>query len=238
MKKHFFFDMDKTIAPSRQPILDEMYQLLTMSNIDVVIVSGQTVPLIAWQSNNLPAYRLGQNGNHAVDPEGVELWHTPLEQHHRDLILDHISEVIEILDHELNHEWSPIEDRGAQITFSPIGNTAPVDVKATYDPDRKKRDHILATIPFAAEDLVVKIGGSTSLDYLHKDRQKGNNVRKFIELLGWQDDACVYYGDGLYPGGNDESVIGVIDTVFVEDHLDCYQKLVEYFKKDSPTTPS
>ncbi len=238
MKKHFFFDMDKTIAPSRQPILNEMYELLSTSPIDVVIVSGQTVPLIAWQSNNLPAYRLGQNGNHAVDPEGVELWHTPLEQHHRDQILDHINEVIEILDHELNHEWSPIEDRGAQITFSPIGNTAPVEVKATYDPDRKKRDHILATIPFAAEDLVVKIGGSTSLDYLHKDRQKGNNVRKFIDLLGWSDDACVYYGDGLYPGGNDESVIGVIDTIFVEDHLDCYQKLVEYLKKDSLTTPS
>lgn len=218
--------MDKTVAPSRQPILPDMYNLLVQAPFDIVIVSGQTVPLIAWQSSQLPAYRLGQNGNHAVDPTGIELWHTPLEPHHRDQILDHISEVIELLDHELNHDWNPIEDRGAQITFSPIGNTAPADVKAVYDPDRKKRDHLLATIPFAAADLVVKIGGSTSLDYLHKDRQKGNNVAKFIELLGWEADECVYYGDGLYPGGNDESVIGVIDTVFVTDHLDCYTKLV------------
>jgi phosphomannomutase len=225
MKKHYFFDMDKTIAPSRQPILPEMYELLTNAAVDIVIVSGQTTELISWQSNNLPAYRLGQNGNHAVSPDGLELWHTPLEQHHRDQILDHISEVVELLDHELNHEWNPIEDRGAQITFSPIGNTAPVDVKAAYDPDRKKREHLLTSIPFASEDLVVKIGGSTSLDYLHKDRQKGNNIERFIALMDWNKEDCIYYGDGLYPGGNDESVIGVIDTVFVYDHLDCYEKI-------------
>ncbi len=229
MKKHFFFDMDKTIAPSRQPILQEMYDLLVTAPVDIVIVSGQTVPLIAWQSSDLPAYRLGQNGNHAVDPSGLLLWNTPLEPHHRDQILDHISEVVELLDHELNHDWNPIEDRGAQITFSPIGNTAPAAVKATYDPDRQKREHFLRTIPFASEDLVVKIGGSTSLDYLHKDRQKGNNVEKFIALLGWNREDCIYYGDGLYPGGNDESVIGVIDTVPVDDHLDCYARLQEVF---------
>jgi HAD superfamily hydrolase (TIGR01484 family) len=223
--KHLFFDMDMTIAPSRQPILPEMYELLSNAPCDVIIVSGSTVDQIKYQSNNLRSFKLGQNGNHAIDPEGVELWHSPLEQHHRDQILDHISEIMEILDHEVNHEWNPIEDRGAQITFSPIGNTAPVELKKTYDPDRQKRLKLIETIPFASEDLVVKIGGSTSLDYLHKDRHKGTNVAKLIELAGWDKDECIYYGDGLYPGGNDEAVIGVIETVLVEDHLDTYKKL-------------
>jgi phosphomannomutase len=230
MHKHLFFDMDLTIAPSRQPILPEMFQLLTDCNRDIVIVSGQTVEKIRWQSNNLKAYALGQNGNHAVDIDDVLLWNTPLKSHERDQILDHISEVVALLDHELNHDWNPIEERGAQITFSPIGNTAPVDVKMVYDPDRKKREHFLKTIPFASEDLVVKIGGSTSLDYIHKDRQKGNNVKKFIDFMKWDKDDCIYYGDGLYPGGNDESVIGVIDTVFVKDNIDTYDKLRELFK--------
>jgi phosphomannomutase len=230
MYKHLFFDMDQTIAPARQPILESMFDLLSGTNRSIVIVSGQEVEKIKWQSNNLRAYVLGQNGNHAIDPDGLELWNIPLEPHHRDQILDHISEVMAILDHEVNHDWSPIEDRGAQITFSPIGNTAPVDIKKAYDPDRKKRDHLLKTIPFASEDLIVKIGGSTSLDYIHKDRHKGTNVKKLIDLLGWNKGECIYYGDGLYPGGNDEAVIGVIDTVFVEDHLDTERKLKELLK--------
>jgi len=223
--KHLFFDMDQTIAPARQPILPEMYDYLTSLSQDIVIVSGQEVEKIKWQSSNLKAFVLGQNGNHAVDMDGVELWNVPLDEHHRTEILDHISEIIEILEHEVNHEWNPIEDRGAQITFSPIGNTAPVDIKKTYDPDRVKRESLLEKIPFASEDLIVKIGGSTSLDYIHRDRHKGTNVQKLIDLMHWDKEECVYFGDGLYPGGNDEAVIGVIETIPVDDHLDCYQKL-------------
>ncbi len=223
--KHLFFDMDKTIAPARQPILLEMFNLLSSLSQEIIIVSGQDTEKIAWQSNNLKAFVLGQNGNHAIAPDGTELWYTPLEEHQRTEILDHISEVMEILEHEVNHAWNPIEDRGAQITFSPIGNTAPVDIKMAYDPDRVKRLSLLDSIPFASEELVVKIGGSTSLDYIHKDRHKGTNVQKLIDFMKWNKDDCVYFGDGLYPGGNDEAVIGVIKTVAVDDHHDCYEKL-------------
>lgn len=225
--KHLFFDMDQTLAPARQPILSDMFEYLSSLTHDIVIVSGQEVPKIIWQSNELKAFRLGQNGNHAVDMDGVEIWNIPLEDHHRTEILDHINEIIEILEHEVNHDWNPIEDRGAQITFSPIGNTAPIEMKRVYDPDRKKRESLLEKIPFASEDLIVKIGGSTSLDYIHKDRHKGTNVQKLIDFMKWDNAECVYFGDGLYPGGNDEAVIGVIDTIAVDDHLDCYKKLRE-----------
>ena len=223
--KHLFFDMDQTIAPARQKMLSDMYALLSARTEDVIVVSGSSVEQMPHQLGDLKSFRLGQNGNHAVAPDGTELWYTPLEEHHRTEILDHINEVVEILEHELNHEWDPIEDRGAQITFSPIGNTAPVELKKTYDPDRNKRLSLLDKIPFASQDLIVKIGGSTSLDYLHKDRHKGTNVQKLIEFMKWNKDECIYFGDGLYPGGNDEAVIGVIETVLVKDHLDCYQKL-------------
>jgi phosphomannomutase len=225
--KHLFFDMDQTIAPARQIILPDMFDLLSSVTQDVIVVSGSTIEQMPLQLGDLRSFRLGQNGNHAVDRDGIELWHIPLADHHRTEILDHINEVIEILDHELNYEWNPIEDRGAQITFSPIGNTAPVDLKKTYDPDRNKRLSLLEKIPFASNDLIVKIGGSTSLDYLHKDRHKGTNVQRLIDFMNWNKDECIYFGDGLYPGGNDEAVIGVIETVLVEDHLDCYKKLRE-----------
>lgn len=229
--KHLFFDMDQTIAPARQPILPEMYAYLSSLPQDIIIVSGQEVDNIEWQSDNLPAFVMGQNGNHAVALDGTELWNVPLAEHHRTEILDHISEIVELLEHPLKHEWNPIEDRGTQITFSPVGNTAPVDIKKAYDPDRSKRLSLLDKIPFASQDLIIKIGGSTSLDYLHKDRHKGTNVQKLIDLMHWDKEECVYFGDGLYPGGNDEAVIGVIETIPVDDHLDCFNKLHELLLK-------
>jgi len=225
--KHFFFDMDQTIAPARQPILPEMYSLLNELPHDIIIVSGQEVQKIMWQSKDLPSYTLGQNGNHATDIENNELWNIPLDEAHRAEIMDHIQSIITILDHDLNHDWTPIEDRGSQITFSPIGNTAPVEHKVAYDPDRKKREALMAQIPFQSAELIVKIGGSTSLDYIHKDRHKGTNVQRLIDLMSWDKDECIYFGDGLYPGGNDEAVIGVIETVAVKDHNDTYSKLRE-----------
>jgi len=228
--KHLFFDMDMTVAPSRQPILPEMFSLLSSLPQTITIVSGQDVERIGWQSNNLPAFTLGQNGNHATDVENNELWNIPLNEKQRVEILAHIAEITARLDHELNHDWHPIEDRGAQITFSPIGNRAPVEAKKTYDPDRKKREALMASVPFMSDELVVKIGGSTSLDYIHKDRHKGTNVQKLIDHMDWDKNSCIYFGDGLYPGGNDEAVIGVIENVPVIDHLDTYRKLRELFE--------
>lgn len=221
--------MDQTVAPARQPILPEMFELLSSLPHTIVIVSGQEVSKIGWQSNDLPAYTLGQNGNHATDINNQELWNLLLEESHRQEILRHIDAIVEILDHDLNHDWKPIEDRGGQITFSPIGNTAPVEFKKSYDPDRTKREEIMRRVPFISDELVVKIGGSTSLDYIHKDRHKGTNVQKLIDLMDWDKDECVYFGDGLYPGGNDEAVIGVIETIPVVNHLDTYRILQEKF---------
>lgn len=228
-KKHLFFDMDMTVAPARQPILEEMHGLLSSLPHSIIIVSGQEVPKIEWQSNNLESIRLGQNGNHAVDVDGTELWNIPLSEEHQQEILNHIELLKGLIDHEMREEWTPIENRGSQITFSPIGNTAPVDVKMSYDPDRKKRDSLLEQIPFVSEELIVKIGGSTSFDYIHKERHKGSNVARLIEHKGWNKDECVYFGDGLFPGGNDEAVIGVIDTHPVNDHLHTYELLQKYF---------
>lgn len=223
--------MDKTIAPAREPMLKEMHELLTELPHDIVIVSGSLLSQIEFQSHKLPAYYLGVNGNHANDTENNELWnHPPLSEEHKQEIHDHIARVIDLLDHDLNHEWNPIEDRGSQVTFSPIGNTAPVELKRHYDPERLKREKWLQEIPFASEELMVKIGGSTSFDYIHKDRHKGTNVQKLINQMGWNKEDCVYFGDGLYPGGNDEVVIGVIDTVLVQDHLDTYNRLLEFKK--------
>lgn len=227
--RHLFFDMDQTISPARQPVLTEMEELLRSLPHDITIVSGGDTARITTQTSGVPVHILAQNGNHATDRDGTELWYSPLEDRHREEIHAHIEKLVALLDHELGHEYVPIEDRGAQITFSPVGNRAPHEIKSVYDPDARRRLELLAQVPLESDEVVVKIGGSTSFDYIHKDRHKGSNVARLIEHMGWDKGACVYFGDGLYPGGNDEAVIGVIDTVPVRDHHDTYAKLREWF---------
>lgn len=227
--KHLFFDMDKTISPARSPLLPEMAALLRALPHDITIVSGGEIVRINAQTSNLPAYILAQNGNHAVDLDGNELWYNPLHDHHRAEIMAHIEKITAALDHELGHEYTPIEDRGAQITFSPVGNHAPHEIKNAYDPDATKRTSLLEAFPLESEEIAVKIGGSTSFDYIHKHNHKGSNTARLIEHLGWDKDNCIYFGDGLFPGGNDEAVIGVIETILVQDHLDTYEKLRRMF---------
>lgn len=217
--------MDKTIAPARQPILPPMYELLSSCGKDIVIVSGQLCEKIKWQSNNLRAYYLGQNGNHALDPDGNLLWNTPLSEFERMQITAHIDLLKKHLPEKPNPKYDPVEDRGAQITFSPVGNTAPVEIKQAYDPDARKRLAMLKKYPFDSETIMAVIGGSTSIDYIPKTRHKGSNVQKLLDQLKWNPNECVYFGDGLYPGGNDEFVIGVIETRPVQDEIDCYEQL-------------
>lgn len=227
--RHLFFDMDQTVAPARQPLLPHMESLLGSLTHDITIVTGAATSRIVSQLGGVSAHILAQNGNHAIDRLGEELWYFPLEDHHREEIHAHIEKLIALLDHELGHEYAPIEDRGAQITFSPVGNKAPHEIKSVYDPNAQKRLELLSRVPLESDEVVVKIGGSTSFDYIHKTRHKGTGVARFIEHMGWDKDACVYFGDGLYPGGNDEAVIGVIETIPVRDHHDTYDKLREWF---------
>ncbi len=233
--RYLFFDLDQTLTPSRQPILPAMRRFLReLKGVSLIIVSGQDTAQISRQIVDLPAYLLGQNGSHALDPAGHELWRFTLSAEQRQEILAHIAELTTRLDAPPNEDYRPIEDRGAQITFSPIGNAAPVELKRIYDPDRRKRERLLADHPFRSRELVVKIGGSTSLDYFHRERHKGAGVARLIDERGWPRKACVYFGDGLYPGGNDEAVIGVIQTIPVRDHLDTYTKLLELYPPTSP----
>ncbi|MBY0309812.1 HAD-IIB family hydrolase [Patescibacteria group bacterium] len=228
--KHLFFDMDKTVTPARQPLLPEMAALLSSLSEEVIIVSGGERQRIASQLGSLRRFTLAQNGSHGFDCADNELWYDPLEDHHRNEIMEHIEKLIAALDHEIGHDYLPIEDRGAQITFSPVGNNAPHEIKSMYDPEAKLRLDLLSRIPLESDEVVVKIGGSTSFDYIHKTRHKGTGVTRLIDLQGWNRDDCVYFGDGLFPGGNDESVIGVIETIPVVDHLDTYERLRAMFK--------
>lgn len=228
-KKHLFFDMDDTVSPSRTAMEDEVHALYASLTHDIIVVSGARVSQIDYQIRSLPVYRLGQNGNEAVDPSGRQLWNEFLSDEHAQYIHEHIMNMRALHGAEVAHEDDLVEHRGAQMSYSLIGHHEALEKKKQCDPDRRVRLSLLEKVPFEHEALEVKIGGTTCFDYFQKGKHKGYNVARLIEHMGWDKDACMYFGDAIFPGGNDETVIGVIDTFPVDNHLHTYRVLKEHF---------
>ena len=101
-----------------------------------------------------------------------------------------------------------LEDRGAQITFSAVGQQAPLEAKQEWnkqnDPLRHKlRDILIKKLP----DFSVATGGLTSVDVTRKGINKAYGIRKLVELTGIEVSEMLYIGDALEEGGNDSVVL-------------------------------
>ena len=96
-----------------------------------------------------------------------------------------------------------IEDRGSQITFSALGQQAPLEEKKRWDPDFRKRKNIKAILDPMIPDISIQLGGATSIDVTRLGIDKGYGVRKVREILGIGIEDMIFVGDAVFPGGND-----------------------------------
>lgn len=221
MYKHLFFDLDNTVTRSRTEITLEMESVLkkaVLRGMDVIIVSGARVEQSKKQMKNFPAIYLGQNGNDAEDDrdeKSVKLWVNKLNEEERSEIMAHIKSIPRTW--PVSDEGDLIQDRGSQVSYSLLGHNENLEKKEAFDPDFSRRKKILLDHPFNSKNLDVKMGGTTCLDYFQKGKNKGFNIGVLLKKMNWQKEECVYAGDALFPGGNDDTVIGVIHTKPVKD---------------------
>ncbi|MEK7133579.1 MAG: HAD-IIB family hydrolase [Patescibacteria group bacterium] len=237
MLKHFFFDLDNTLTPSKSLIeLEHVPVLKRLSErADVIVVSGHGEKDIRkhLRPELADSYHiLGQNGNFAETRDSRMLWNRSLSKEQKDAIFAFIAKARAHLNYKVSDENDIVEDRDSQIAFSLIGHHEKKAVKDAFDPDHAKRRKLL-------EDLVddvkmlekvnveIRIGGTTNLDIFELGKNKGYNVAAFIEAMRWDKNDCIYLGDSLFPGGNDETVIGVIPTKAVVDYRETYSYLRE-----------
>lgn len=226
---HLFFDMDNTVTRSRTPIETEMKTLLSSLSQDVIVISGQAAANIKNQLDGVPAYIMGQNGNQAFNEASEELWNDILTPKQVSDILHHIATITEHIDIAVSDPNDLIEHRGAQLCYSFIGHHEDINKKEVFDPSKEIRQALLKDHPFTSDTVEVKIGGTTTLDYFSKGKHKGTNVARLIDEKGWDKNDCVYVGDGLFPGGNDEAVLGVIETLAVANPHETYEHLKKAF---------
>jgi len=103
--------------------------------------------------------------------------------------------------------WGPIlEDRGSQITFSALGQAAPVAAKSAWDPTGERKSALRAAVAALVPDLEVRSGGSTSVDVTRKGIDKAYGMRRLAEVTGVALDDMLFVGDRLDPDGNDYPV--------------------------------
>lgn len=98
------------------------------------------------------------------------------------------------------------EDRGAQITWSALGQQAPTLEKTAWDPDRKKRAPLQAALIARLPGFSIRANATNSIDITREGMTKAYGVRRFSEIITTPIADMLYVGDALFPGGNDEIV--------------------------------
>jgi HAD superfamily hydrolase (TIGR01484 family) len=232
MKQLIAFDLDGTLAESKQPLETEMGEALAdlLEVADVAVISGGDWPQFDKQvASRLPARadrfrlwlmpttgtKLYTHREGAWAAVYAELFDDEQKRH----ILDAFDASLEATGFVPEETWGErIEDRGSQITFSALGQQAPIHAKEIWDPDFAKRKIIQADLTTRLPGLSINMGGATSIDITREGVDKGYGLKKLAEASGFPLDAMLFIGDAIFPGGNDYPAKQIgLDTVRVRD---------------------
>jgi phosphomannomutase len=216
MKQLIVFDLDGTLAQSKSAIDAEMAGLLTalLRTVKVAVISGGDLPQFQQQLlAHLPPDDTQKNlsllptcgTRFFVYADGWQmLYAQDLSEPQKKRIVAALSTAVAASGFGAARTWGEaIEDRESQITYSALGQQAPLDAKQTWDPDFAKRKAIKALLDESLPDFSVRLGGSTSIDITLPGIDKAYGIRKLRDNLGIAIDAMIYVGDALFPGGND-----------------------------------
>lgn len=231
MKRLVAFDLDGTLAKSKQAIDPEMAVLISRltQTVAVAVMSGgdwpqfeaQLVGKLAAASNLEKLFLLPTSGTKLYRFEGEWrlIYAEALSVTDRARIIQTLDAVIATLSLASAPSWGErIEDRGTQITFSALGQQAPPGAKRAWDPDMAKRRQIQALIAPMLPEFAVRIGGSTSIDITRQGIDKGYGITRLSHVAGISLADMMFVGDALFPGGNDHAVIDAgVATIAVRD---------------------
>ena len=216
MKRLVIFDLDGTLAESKLPLDAEMATLLTqlLDVVRVAIISGgawtqfkQQVLSHLHQDERLKDLSiLPTCGTQFYRYDGAwqKLYSEDLSADEKQEIINGLNKAIDQSGFRAGKHWGDlIEDRDSQITFSALGQKAPLEEKKKWDPDFKKREKIKEVLRPLIPAFSIQLGGSTSIDVTRPGIDKAYGVKKLQEILGIAIRDMIFVGDAIFPGGND-----------------------------------
>ena len=224
MKKLIIFDLDGTLAESKCTPDAEMAALLgaLLEIVNVAVISGGNWPQFEKQLlSMLPHDERLQKLSllptcgtkfYRYDSGWKLLYSEDFSAAEREKIVRSLKEVMVASDFGVPRTWGEvIEDRGSQITFSALGQEAPLEEKIKWDIDFGKRLRMKALLDRLIPEFSVRLGGTTSVDVTRHGIDKGYGIKKLHETLGISIEEMIFVGDAVFPGGNDypAKVVGV-----------------------------
>jgi hypothetical protein len=216
MKKLIVFDLDGTLAESKASLDAEMSRLLgdLLGIVKVAVISGGGWPQFQKQVlSHLPHDERLVNLS-LLPTCGTQFFRYAGEWkkiYSEDFTADEKAKIIASLKKAVAEAAFPvekvwgevIEDRGSQITFSALGQQAPLEAKKKWDPDFARRKRIKAILDPLIPGFSVRLGGSTSIDVTKLGIDKAYGIGKLKDVLGISLKEMIFIGDALFAGGND-----------------------------------
>jgi len=216
LKKLMVSDLDGTLAESKASLDMEMAHLLNLllGMVKISVISGgdwsqfekqvlanlshderlKNLSLLPTCGTRFYRYAAGWEALYVEDFTAAE----------RKKILDSLHQTISLGGDTADRVWGEIiEDRGSQITFSALGQLAPLDEKKKWDPDFAKRKKMKAVLETLIPEFSVHLGGATSIDVTQHGIDKAYGIQKLRDILRIAIDEMIFIGDAVFPGGND-----------------------------------
>lgn len=216
MKKLIVFDLDGTLAESKSSLDAEMAKLFSalLGIVKVAVISGGDWPQFEKQVlANLPHDKRLKNLSllptcgtkfYQYAKDWKKIYSEDFAADEKKKIISSLKQALASSGYKVKKVWGKaIEDRGSQITFSALGQQAPIEEKKKWDPDFAKRKKIKTLLDKLIPEFSVRLGGTTSVDVTKPGIDKAYGIRKLRDTLGIAIPEMIFIGDALFPGGND-----------------------------------
>ena len=246
MKKIICFDLDGTLAPSKERLDDGMVelvnQLLEKYYMSVITwwwpdrFQRQIFDYITTDEKLLNKFiacpNCGTKMLRFENGEWNKLYSLDFTPEEKKKILDSMNEVMDLL--SLRPEktrWDIVEDRWSQITFSALWQNAPLQEKQYWDPDFKKRNVIKAELEKRIPEFSINSGWTTSIDITMKWVDKAFAIKKIMEKNPFKLEDILFIWDAVFPWWNDYPPFTIwtdcIKTNWVEHTKEIIKMLIE-----------
>ena len=237
-KKYIIADVDETICHSCQQItipMTEQISRLIDKGFQFAFISGTKADdLLEMISSRLQKehHLLATTGTKyvRVTAQGIKqaLYTHFLQDEEKKEIMAACKKLINHFSlASMTTDDDQLQDRESQITFSALGRHAPSEHKASFDPNGEKRKEWIKFLKkeIGEEKYDLKIGGTTSIDITRKGLNKEWGILEFAQFNQILPQQILFFGDKLYPGGNDHPATRIVDCIAVVNPEDTLEKL-------------